>query len=161
MVGFFQSRVIMTTLTWVIACLILGALVGALSNSGDTQWYQSLNRPSFAPPSWVFGPVWTVLYIMIGCAGSYLWLHRDQQSLLLTLFIFQLVLNYAWSFIFFRAQAMGFAIIEILLLLTTIISIMVLAFTHHRVVTWLLLPYSCWVAFATVLNIAFYVNNLG
>ena len=155
----FQSRVIMTTLIWVLVCLLLGSLVGILANSGNTQWYQSLNRPVFAPPSWLFGPVWTLLYIMIGCAGSYLWLNRDQQTLLFTLFMLQLLLNYAWSFIFFRAHAMGFAVIEIVLLLATIIAIMILAFTHHRAVTWLMLPYACWVAFASVLNFSFWLIN--
>lgn len=155
----FQSRVIMTTLIWVLVCLLLGSLVGILANSGNTEWYQSLHRPVFAPPPWVFGPVWTLLYIMIGCAGSCLWVNRDQETLLFTLFMIQLVLNYAWSFIFFRAHAMGFAVIEIVLLLATIIAMMILAFTHYRAVTWLLLPYACWVAFASVLNVAFWLVN--
>lgn len=160
MSGFFQQRIIITTVVWIIACLALGSMVGLLANSGNTSWYQSLNRPLFAPPSWVFGPVWAVLYIMIACAGSYLWMHRGQQSYLFTVFIVQLILNYAWSFIFFRAHAMGFALIEILLLLVSIIAIMVMAYSQHRIVTWLLLPYSLWVAFAAILNAAFWIKNI-
>ena len=156
----FQSRTIISTLVWIIACLALGSLAGILSNSGNTEWYQLLNRPKFAPPSWVFGPVWTVLYIMIGCAASYLWLHRDQQPLVFIMFIAQLILNYAWSFIFFRMHALGFAVFEIFILLISIITIMILSFSQHRIVTWLLLPYACWVGFASILSTAFWLNNL-
>ena len=111
-------------MVWIIACLVAGSVVGLLSNNGNTHWYKSLSRPSFAPPSWVFGPTWAELYTMIACAGSYLWMHRDQYSYLFTFFIIQLFLNYAWSFIFFRAHAIGIALIEILLLfLQTIIKL--------------------------------------
>lgn len=156
---FFQQGHILTTMIWIIACLVAGSLVGLLSNSGNTRWYTSLNRPSFAPPSWVFGPTWAVLYIMIACAGSYLWMHRDQHSYLFTVFIIQLFLNYAWSFIFFRAHAIGIALIEILLLLFSIIVIMVMAYSQHQIVTWLFFPYALWVAFAAILNAAFWVKN--
>lgn len=84
----------------IFLCLFLGMFFG-LSVDPDLVWYQTLQKPFFSPPSWVFGPVWTVLYIMIGIVGGIVWKQRQQNPTLMMLFIVQLSLNFTWSPLFF------------------------------------------------------------
>jgi translocator protein len=124
-------------------------------------WYATLNRPSFAPPNWLFGPVWTVLYILMGIAAGLVW--SQPQSAMrtnaLVIYGLQLVPNASWTLIFFGAHAMSGALVVIIILVVMILVTMRAFFLLHRTAGWLLLPYLTWVSFATILNTAYVVLN--
>jgi tryptophan-rich sensory protein len=141
-------------LGWLIACFSVAALGGWWTAQSVRDWYPTLIKPSWNPPSWVFGPVWTVLYAMMAVAA---WLVSRQSGEVsvrgpILLFTAQLGLNLAWSAIFFGWQRPGAAFAEILALWLTIAAT-VLAFRRvHRAAAALLLPYWLWVSFAAALN---------
>lgn len=144
----------------ILACLVAGILPG-LATAGDvTGWYATLRKPAWNPPNWLFGPVWTLLYVLMGIALWRILLHRDEGiRTLLLLFALQLVLNMGWSIIFFRWHRIGFALAEIVLLLAVIALLVVLAWPVDRWAAILLLPYVLWVSFATVLNASIWSLN--
>ncbi len=117
-------------------------------------WYATLAKPAWNPPNWIFGPVWTTLYVLIGVAAWRVWrtggFARDRAALVL--FLVQWTLNFGWSGFFFGMQSPGIALIEIVCLLALIVATMVRFSRHDRVAKQLLLPYLAWVAFATALN---------
>ncbi len=149
-------RVFGETLAAVVAVNALGAGAGILAGSGgDSEWYTSLEKPSFQPPSSVFAPVWTALYTMMGIALSILWRARNDKSAAtpaMQLFTIQFILNLAWSFIFFRMENPRGAFFEILVLNVAIVLTIVAAWRVSKVAAVLLIPYLCWTLFATVLN---------
>jgi translocator protein len=141
-----------------LAAVAAVAVLGGLSASGTTQTYRALEQPAFAPPSWVFGPVWTVLYLMIGVAGWLLW-RRAGWSPALTLWVAQLVLNLAWTPLFFAADLYTVALVEIVVLAAAIGLLIAWSWHRSRVAAWLLVPYLAWVCFATALNAGIVVLN--
>jgi tryptophan-rich sensory protein len=148
------------TLLPFLAAVLAVAVVGAVSASAVPQEYRSLEQPGFAPPSWVFGPVWTVLYVMIGVAGWLLW-REDGWSRLLTLWAVQLVLNAAWTPLFFGSGLRGLALVDILLLDAVVVALVVLGWRVSRPASLLLVPYLAWVSFATALNASIWALNRG
>jgi tryptophan-rich sensory protein len=149
-----------------IAVVFAAAAIGSLATgSGLQQWYGTLNKPSFQPPNWIFGPVWSCLYLMMAVAGWNIW--RQQNSNLRSeavrtftiVFAIQLVLNLLWSVIFFGMQMPGLAFVEILALWTAIATTIWLAFRLSKLSGWLLVPYLLWVSFASVLNFAIWRLN--
>jgi tryptophan-rich sensory protein len=153
-----MSRTAIGLLVWVAACVGGGALVGYSTAGGDSAWYQSLAKPSWTPPSWVFGPVWTMLYAAMGVAGWRVWRRGGwaAQSAPLMAFVAQLLLNFAWSFLFFGARQIGWALIEIGALWVAIVATIWLFRGVDRPAAWLLVPYLGWVTFATALTAAIY-----
>lgn len=139
---------------FVAAALAAGLIGRMLQGDGTGSWYESLDKPFYNPPSWVFGPVWTVLYVLIGVAAWFDWRRRerDRAQVALVLFGVQLVLNAAWTGIFFGLQEPGWALAEILVLLATIIGWIVVTWKPSRTAALLLLPYAAWVAYATAIN---------
>lgn len=129
-----------------------GSAIGVLT--GPDEWYAQLSKPSFNPPSWVFAPAWTFLYILIAIAGGRTWL-RDRGGLGMKLWGLQLFLNFLWSPIFFGAHRIDVALVVILLLLTTIAAYIRHAWSLDKIAALLFCPYFAWVAFATSLNAAF------
>jgi benzodiazapine receptor len=135
--------------------VFITALLGSLASLEAGSFYIELQRPSWAPPGWLFGPVWTALYCMIALAG---WLHWRRhgligQRLVTGLFAVQLVLNALWSWLFFAWRRGDWAFVDILILLTSIAVIIALYFrAGNRVSAALLLPYLGWVSFASILN---------
>ncbi|HWJ09462.1 MAG TPA: TspO/MBR family protein [Nocardioides sp.] len=138
----------------VAAVAVLGGL--AASSSGET--YRSLDLPPFAPPSWLFGPVWTVLYVMIAVAGWQAWRERAGTTALV-LWSVQLVLNLAWTPLFFAADLYGWALADIVALLVAIGATIAAFRRTSTLAAWLMVPYAAWVAFATALNVAIVVLN--
>jgi tryptophan-rich sensory protein len=134
------------------------ALVGSLSAIGSSQEYAALDRPAWAPPSWLFGPAWTVLYATIAVSGWLAW-RRTGVSAVLVPYAVQLVLNAAWTPLFFGAGAYGLAALEIVLLWLAIGATVVAFRRVHAVAAWLLLPYWAWVTYAVVLNIVIWWRN--
>ena len=146
---------------FVALCLGVGALGAAITATSVGTWYAELAKPSFTPPNWVFGPVWTVLYVMMGIAAWRVWrtADRDTRRGPLTLFVLQLALNLGWSFVFFGLQKLGSAV-AIVVVLDVGVIVTTLAFrTVDRAAALLMVPYLLWVGFATVLNIAIWRVN--
>ncbi len=124
-------------------------------------WFVALAKPSWNPPNAVFGPVWTALYTMMGTAAWLVW-RRDGfrgGSPALVLFLSQLVLNAAWSYLFFGAHQIGYALLDIIALLGLILMLVRLFGTAERRAGWLMVPYAAWVAFATALNFSIWQLN--
>lgn len=137
------------------------AAIGSLATRQAPEFYASLSRPSWAPPAWLFGPVWTVLFVLMAVAAWMVWKERDVSvvKLPLALFLIQLVLNALWSWLFFAWRRGVAAEIEIVILLA-LIALTVVAFWRARPVAGiLLLPYLGWVAFATALTFALVQRN--
>lgn len=126
-----------------------GALIGATNAPGE--WYASLDKPPFNPPDWVFGPVWTVLYVMIAVAGWRIWM-KTRTGGAMTAWWIQLGLNFLWTPVFFTLHMLGGALLVILALLAAILAFIVLTWDRDRFAALLFLPYAGWVAFATLLN---------
>ncbi|MEO0636036.1 MAG: TspO/MBR family protein [Pseudomonadota bacterium] len=123
------------------------------------EWYRALEKPSWNPPDWLFGPVWTVLYVLIGVAGA-----KISQSFLpggtLGLWWVQWALNGAWTALFFGFHQIGIALIEIVILLAVIIAFIIFAWPLSQTAALLFVPYAMWVAFAAALNAAIFWMNL-
>jgi benzodiazapine receptor len=134
------------------------ALIGGLGVAGTAAEYGSLDQPSWAPPSWLFGPVWTVLYVLIAVSGWLVW-RRTGWSTALTVYAAQLVLNAAWTPIFFGFGRYGLALADIIVLWFLIGATVVLFWRVSRLAAALLLPYWAWVTFATALNAAIWSAN--
>ena len=125
------------------------------------EWYASLNKPSWNPPAWIFGPVWTLLYTMMAVAAWLVWrrggfaVHRKP----LACFLVQLALNAAWTPLFFGLHQPGWAFAEIVLLWLAIVATLAAFWRVHRPAAWLLVPYLAWVSFATFLNFTLWQMN--
>lgn len=136
-------------LVFILAVVTIGALIGM--NNVPGEWYQSLNKPPFNPPNWIFGPVWTVLYIMIAVAGARSFLQSPMGGRM-QLWGSQMLLNFMWSPIFFTMQSPIGALILIVPMLICVIAFIILTSSRDRLSMWLFVPYAVWVAFATLLN---------
>lgn len=145
---------------WAI-CLLAGAIGAFATQSSVQTWYPTLEKPTFTPPGWLFGPVWTVLYLAMGVALYLIWQrrHRPYASGALRLFGLQLVLNAAWSVVFFGGQAIGGGLVVIGLLTFFLISTVLAFHRVHRPAAYWLVPYLAWVIFAAVLNAYIWVLN--
>ncbi len=142
--------------------LLVGALSGAATTEGVQSWYPGLEKPAFNPPSWVFGPVWTLLYLMMGFAAFRIWRRAGSTSgvrLALALFCCQLVLNGLWSILFFGLRAPGWAFAEIVALWLAIVATIWSFRRVEAASVWWLLPYLAWVSFAAVLNYSLWTLN--
>ncbi|MCL4067483.1 tryptophan-rich sensory protein [Pseudomonas sp. GX19020] len=143
-------------LLFVVPVVLAGLLIGWLNIPGA--WYESLAKPGFNPPNQVFGPVWTVLYVLIGIVGWRVF-DRIQDQPLRWLWALQLGLNFAWSPAFFGLQNIALGLVIILALLATLVAFCLRARTREPVSALLFLPYIAWVAFASLLNIAIWRLN--
>ncbi len=148
-----------------ILCILLPLIVGSLSGlatvSSLSNWYAFLNKPSFNPPDYLFGPVWTVLYFVMGISLFLIWKSptgkfRNQS---LTIFIIQLLLNFAWSFIFFYFRQTGWAFVDIIMLWSLIVYMILIFYKINRTAALIQIPYLLWVSFASVLNAAIWILN--
>ncbi|MCL7961065.1 MAG: tryptophan-rich sensory protein [marine benthic group bacterium] len=141
--------------------LAVASLSGLATSAGVRDWYPSLVKPSFTPPDWVFGPAWTILYIMMGIALWWVWRRQGEVPVRtpLTLFAVQLALNALWSVLFFGLRWPGAALVDILLLWVAI-GLTIRAFRQVSVrAAVFMLPYWAWVTFATALNASIWVLN--
>jgi benzodiazapine receptor len=146
---------------WIIGCLAVGAIGGRWTAPEILGWYRTITRPSFNPPGWIFGPVWTTLYILMGIAA---WLVSQapdsrSRSIGLALFVFQLALNLAWSWIFFHKHAIGSAALEVVVLWCAIGATTLVFSRVTASAAWLMAPYWAWVTFASILNASIWRLN--
>lgn len=133
-----------------------GLVIGSLTVPGE--WYASLAKPAFNPPNWLFGPVWTILYVVIAIAG-YRIREIDPSGPAMKAWIAQLVFNFLWSPTFFALHRPGLALVVVLAMLAAVLAFIVLAWRRDRVAALLFLPYAAWVAFASLLNAAIFALN--
>jgi benzodiazapine receptor len=146
-------------------CLGLGFLSGLVTMDEIQHWYAGLNKPFFNPPNWIFGPAWSILYLLMGISFALYW-QRLQNAGMRVLrakgtkyFGIQFALNLAWSFIFFKLHNPLFAFIEICILWLFILLTIAHFYKIHRTAGWLLIPYILWVSFASLLTISIYLLN--
>lgn len=143
-----------------LVCFLAAGLGSLFTTLSVGDWYVGLAKPSWNPPGWVFGPVWTALYAMMAIAGWLVWRRGGPASwLALRWFAVQLALNVGWSAIFFGFQMPGLAVVEILALWLTIAATLVTSWRVSRSAGILLVPYLLWVSFAAVLNFAIWRLN--
>jgi tryptophan-rich sensory protein len=146
----------------VAAPVVVGGLSGLATAQGVSTWYPTLVKPSFNPPAWVFGPVWTVLYIMMGVAAFLVWRRGIDASgvkVALAVFVVQLALNGLWSILFFGMHSPGWALVEIIVLWVAIGATVWSFWRVAPAAGLLLLPYWAWVSFATILNASLWWLN--
>jgi translocator protein len=153
-----RLRAVLALGGWLVASFS-AATLGAFFSPGE--WYAALAKPSWNPPAWLFGPVWSALYAMMAVAAWLVWKRGGflAQRTPLALFLVQLALNAAWSPLFFGLQWPGVAFAEILLLWLAILATLVSFLRVNQVASWLLAPYLAWVSFAAVLNFTLWRMN--
>lgn len=145
----------------VFVCLAVGALSGIATASSVTTWYTTLNKPFFNPPSWLFAPVWTLLYAMMGVAAGLVWAKSPGTNVKLPMAVFvgQLALNSLWSVLFFGLRNPDLALVEIVLMWVMIALTIRQFYPISKPAAWLLVPYLAWVSFASILNAAIVILN--
>ena len=151
----------MSLLFWLVLCFAVAGISGRFTAAEIPGWYRTLVRPSIAPPNWVFAPAWTTLYALMAVAAWRGWLAPPStlRTTGLILFLVQLALNFAWSFLFFRKHAIGTALVEVVFLWAAI-GVATLVFSRVApAAAWLMAPYLAWVTFASILNGAFWRLN--
>ncbi len=143
--------------------LLVGGIAGYFTSSGVDGWYATANKPWFNPPNWIFAPVWTTLYVMMGIAFYLVWrtetISSSVKQTAVILFVIQLTLNFFWSLIFFKLQQPGWAFAEIIVMWLAILFTILWFGKISSTAAWLLVPYICWVSFASVLNYAIWKLN--
>lgn len=153
---------IFSLLVCVALCLSVGGVAGYATSTSVANWYVTLNKPFFNPPNWVFAPVWTLLYCLMGVALWAIW-HSTHDALWrshsLVLFFVQLVLNFLWSFLFFGIKSPLLALVDIILLLVVLALTMFVSQKIAPKTIWLFLPYFAWVCFAALLNGSIWLLN--
>lgn len=144
-----------------VVTLAVGALAG-IATAGQTSgdWYINLEKPAYQPPAWLFSPVWTTLYVLMGVSLYLVWKQpaSRERNISIGVFVAQLVLNFLWSFIFFKWHLLEMAVIEIVVLWVLILATIIRFGKQSRPAAWLLVPYIAWVSFAAVLT--FDINRL-
>lgn len=157
-----QVRDVLKLLAAIAASLSAGAIGSVFTVSSVSTWYTTLVKPALNPPAWVFGPVWTTLFVLMGVAAFLVWRRgwgRHEVRVALGIFLVQLVLNTFWSIIFFGMHDPGTALIEIVFLWLAILAT-ILAFARvSPTAAWLLAPYLLWVSFASYLNYSIWMLN--
>ena len=142
--------------------LLFGALGGLITKGPVKTWYPGLAKPSFNPPNWLFPPVWSTLFILIGISSYLVWRKRaeiKQLSRTIAIYLIQLILNLAWSFLFFYTHLIGAALAEIIVLLVVIVINGVMFYKIDKTAGLLFIPYFLWVSFATLLTYNIFILN--
>ncbi|MCA9174760.1 MAG: tryptophan-rich sensory protein [Planctomycetales bacterium] len=146
---------------FIVLCVGAGGLGAIVTTPEIDGWYKTIEKPSWNPPDYVFGPVWTTLYVMMATAAWWIWRPAGLRAARkpLVLFAVQLGLNVAWSWIFFGMHQLGLAFGEILVLWLAILATTVAFYRRSRIAGWLMAPYLAWVSFASVLNFTIWQLN--
>jgi translocator protein len=158
----FYFKNILKVITCIFLSFMAGFLGGIATETGTGSWYAQLEKPAFQPPGWLFGPVWTVLYILMAVAAFLIWKkgwNTIGVKTALTFYLVQLILNALWSFSFFQMESPALGLINITLLLIALIATTIRFFRINEVSGYMLIPYIIWVIFATSLNAAILLLN--
>lgn len=150
-------------LLFLLLCYCAAGLGSIWTSSSVSTWYVDLRKPSFNPPSWIFAPVWSTLYFLMALSAWLVWRRADWggAKLALTLFFAQLVLNVAWSGLFFGLRRPGTALVEIVFLFGAVVATALAFRSVSNLAFWLMVPYALCVAFAALLNFKIWRLNLG
>ncbi len=146
----------------ILLCEGIGISSGFLASAINNSWFEELVKPSWNPPAYLFGPVWTSLYLLMGISLGIIWNNKVSESNKKNsyyLFAVQLFLNFMWSILFFHFHSTAFALIDILLMIITIILTIISFSKFSKVAAWLLVPYILWVTFASILNFSIWSLN--
>jgi tryptophan-rich sensory protein len=146
----------------ILICQMIGLIGAVFTSSSVSTWYVTLTKPSFNPPNWVFAPVWTTLYIMMGISVFLVWeqgLEDQKVKMSLSIFGIQLILNLSWTIIFFGLKSTMGGLVVIIILWFLILLTILHFYKLSKVAGIILLPYIMWVSFATVLNTAIVILN--
>ena len=149
---------LLPVILWIFISFI-PAIVGGFFKPGS--WYLEIIKPEWTPPGWIFGPVWFLLYLIMGISASIIWKLKNTYNIMLPIvfFIIQLILNALWSWIFFGRHELLYSVIDIVVLLIMIIVTIILFYRINKKAGLILLPYLLWVGFATVLNYNIWLLN--
>jgi benzodiazapine receptor len=156
------ARTVIAATIFAAICLLVGGIGGFFSASSVKTWYATLNRPAFSPPGWLFGPVWTMLYIMMGVAAGLVWrqgIATPAVKAAIAAFVIQLILNAIWSPLFFGLRSPLLGLVDIVPLWLAIVVTIILFWQVHKTAAILLVPYLLWVSFATLLNLRLWQLN--
>ena len=143
-------------------CFLVAGIGSFFTTSAIDTWYTTLQKPFFNPPNWVFGPVWTLLYLLMGISLYLVWITkigREKKQQAITFFFIQLALNVLWSILFFGLKSPSAAFVGIVLLWLAIFLTIKNFLKISRVAGWLLIPYIAWASFASVLNLSIIILN--
>ena len=154
---------IIKLLVAILACQIAGVVGSIFTAPSIPTWYATLKKPDFTPPNWVFAPVWTTLFVLMGVSAYLVWnkgLENKNVKMALLIFSIQLALNMLWSFLFFELHFPLYAFFEIVVLWLAILLTVLNFFKITRTAGWLLIPYIIWVSFAAILNFSIVRLNL-
>lgn len=144
----------------ILICEGAGILGSIFTVSSIPTWYATLVKPSFSPPNWIFGPVWTILYVLMGISLYLVWVSKTKsKQYAVRLFFIQLVLNAIWSIIFFGLKSPGLAFLEIIALWITIVLTIKAFRKISTPASYLLYPYVAWASFASILNFSIWILN--
>ncbi len=141
----------------VLICLLAGVIGSIFTTSSIPTWYAALNKPFFNPPNWIFMPVWTTLYVLMGISLYLIWIKKNKTAI--KLFAAQLIFNVSWSVVFFGIREVFIAFVIIIILWVLILMTMIKSYKTLKAAMWLLLPYLLWVSFAAILNLAIVLLN--
>lgn len=147
----------------IIICQLAGIIGSIFTTPAIPTWYANINKPTFRPPNWVFAPVWTTLFLLMGIALFLVLrkgLNKKDIKIAISVFAFQLVLNTLWSFLFFGLKSPFAAFVEIIFLWIAILASIILFFRISRPAGALLIPYILWVSFASILNFSIWRLNI-
>lgn len=150
------------TLTiWIVTFQVIGFLLGLLTQSNLHSWYEGLNKSTLTPPGWVFGIVWTILYVLLAVAGWALWRQRENIEIRAAFYFYmaQLLMNWAWTPLFFQFHWIGFSLIWILIMTSLTFLTIYSIKNKTKGIRLLLAPYFIWLLFATYLNYAIWLLN--
>jgi tryptophan-rich sensory protein len=158
-----MSKDWLALVVFIAICFAVAGIGSAFTAGSVKTWYPGLLKPPGTPPAWVFGPVWSTLYLMMATSAWLVWRQRDLEdvALALAVFVAQLILNGLWSYIFFGLRRPGAALIEIIVLLVAIAITTIKFLEHSRLSLWLMTPYLAWVTYASYLNYGIWRLNRG
>lgn len=146
----------------IVICQLTGIISSFFTVDPITTWYAFLNKPPFNPPNWIFAPVWTTLYLLMGISAFLIWqkgLTKKKVKQALFYFLVQLLLNFLWSILFFGLQSPLLGLIDIIILLVFIVVTTMKFYNISKPAAYLLIPYLLWVSFATILNLSILILN--
>jgi translocator protein len=145
----------------IVICEFAGIIGSFFTMKSIPNWYKKIKKPSFNPPNWIFGPVWTLLYFLMGISLYLIWNSNKNLDISLAVIIFsiQLILNIAWSMIFFKLKSPKYAFIEIIFLFISILATIIIFYQISRIASYMLIPYILWVSFASILNFYVWILN--
>ncbi len=156
-----KAKNILSFIICLLIPLIIGGVSGYITSSEITDWFSTLRKPSFNPPNYVFGPVWTILYILMGISSFMIWKspHTELRKKAILIYGIQLFLNFWWSIIFFSFHLLFFSIIEIVMMWSMIIYMIIVFRKINKSAAYINIPYILWVSFATALTISIWILN--